>query len=130
MVFTLVCAFGSEEVDSVMRFKQMVVTGVLLLTGAGSVSAGREPAVVQIVIDQAAFSVLKKPIAVGDIVEWVNNDVVDHTATEKVPEKARGWDAVVRVGRKVRVEMKKPGTIDYVCRFHPNMTGQIVVRAR
>jgi len=113
-----------------MRFKQLVVTGVLLLTGAGSVSAGREPAVVQIVIDQAAFSVLKKPIAVGDIVEWVNNDVVDHTATEKVPEKARGWDAVVRVGRKVRVEMKKPGTIDYVCRFHPNMTGQIVVRAR
>jgi len=113
-----------------MRFKQLVVTGVLLLTGAGSVSAKREPAVVQIVIDKAAFAPLKKALTVGDVVEWVNNDVVDHTATEKVAEKAKGWDAVVRVGRKVRVEMKKPGTIDYVCRFHPNMTGQIEVRAK
>ena len=113
-----------------MRFKQLGVMGVLLLTRAGSVSAGREPAVVKIVIDQAAFSVLKKPLVVGDIVEWVNNDVVDHTATEKVGEKQKGWDAVVRVGRTARVEMKKAGKIDYICRFHSNMTGQIDVRAK
>ena len=106
------------------------VTGVLLLTGAGSVSAGREPAVVQIVIDKVAFAPLKKPLTVGDIVEWVNNDVVDHTATEKVAAKDKGWDVVVRVGRTVRVEMKKPGKVDYICRFHPNMTGQIEVRAK
>jgi plastocyanin len=112
------------------RFKQLAVMSVVLLTGAGSVSARREPAVVQITIDQAAFAALRKPLAVGDVVEWVNNDVVDHTATEKVPGKSKGWDAVIRVGRKVRVEMKKAGKVDYICRFHPNMTGTIEVRAK
>jgi plastocyanin len=123
-----VCAVGTREADNEMRFKQLIVAGVLLLTGAGSVSAGRQPAVVQITIDQAAFSVLKKPLEVGDVVEWINNDVVDHTATEKVGPKEKGWDAVIRAGRKVRVEMKEAGKVDYICRFHPNMTGTLVVQ--
>ena len=82
--------------------------------------------VVQIVIDQVAFTPLKKPLVVGDVVEFVNNDVVDHTATEK----NKAWDVVIRVGRKMRVEMKTAGTIEFFCRFHPNMTGQVTVRAK
>jgi plastocyanin len=124
----LIGALTREEADSMMRFKQLALTGALLLTGAGPVSAGRQPAVVQITIDQAAFSTLKKPLKVGDVVEWVNNDVVDHTATEKVGPKEKGWDAVIRVGRKVRVEMKEAGKVEYICRFHPNMTGTLVVQ--
>jgi plastocyanin len=35
---------------------------------------------------------------------------------------------VIRAGRKVRVEMKEAGKVDYICRFHPNMTGTLVVQ--
>jgi plastocyanin len=80
--------------------------------------------VVQIVIDKVAFTPLKRPLKVGDVVEFVNNDVVDHTATEK----NKAWDVVIRVGRKARVEMKTAGAIDYYCRYHPNMTGRISVQ--
>jgi plastocyanin len=92
-----------------------------------SVAPAARPAssgVVQVVIDKVAFAQLKAPLRVGDVLEFVNNDVVDHTATEKT----KAWDATIRVGRKARVEMKAAGTIEYYCRFHPNMVGRIVVR--
>ena len=108
----------------------MLLAAIATVSAVASPAARVEPAVVKIVIDKAAFEPLKKPLVVGDVVEWVNNDVVDHTATEKVGEKQKGWDAVVRVGRTARVEMKKAGRIDYICRFHPNMTGHIEVRAK
>lgn len=120
------------------RLRRVTQVGIAVFLAAASVSARPEPAVVTIVIDKAAFEPLKKPLLVGDVVEWVNNDVVDHTATENTKatkgtegaKDAKGWDVVVRVGRKARVEMKKPGKIDYICRFHPNMTGTIEVRAK
>jgi plastocyanin len=37
---------------------------------------------------------------------------------------------VVPVGKKARVVLKKAGTFDYFCKFHPNMVGKIVAAKR
>ncbi len=108
---------------------RMLIVAGLLLTSAASgatmpASAQEKPRIVQIVITEATFTPLKDPLKVGDVIEWVNNDVVDHTATAK----NKDWDVVIRVGRKVRMPLKKAGTVDYFCKYHPNMTGQIVVK--
>lgn len=121
---------SSSRRSTLRRLVAVGAAAVLSLPLASTSFANGEVEVVQIVIDKVAFTPLKKPLVVGDIVEFVNNDVVDHTATEKVAEKQKGWDVVIRVGRKARVEMKTAGTIDYYCRFHPNMTGQLTVRPK
>jgi plastocyanin len=91
---------------------------------AGSASAVA-PATVRIPIGPMAFSAAPGPVRVGDVVEWVNNDVLDHTATEK----KAGWDVTMAPGKRARVVMKKAGTFDYYCRYHPNMVGRLVVSA-
>ena len=34
----------------------------------------------------------------------------------------------IAAGKKMRVVMKKAGTLEYYCKLHPNMSGTIVVR--
>jgi plastocyanin len=89
---------------------------------AGSASAVA-PVTVQIPIGAMAFSTAQVSVTVGDTVEWVNNDIVDHTATEK----GSAWDVSMAAGKRARAVMKKAGTFDYYCRYHPNMVGRLTV---
>lgn len=57
---------------------------------------------------------------VGDTVEWVNRDFVAHTATARNGD----WDVTIPAQSSRRVLIKRPGTVVYYCRFHPNMTGE------
>ena len=63
-------------------------------------------------------------VSVGDTLEWDNSDIVAHTATSK----EGGFDVNVLPGRKGSTVVKAPGTLNYVCRYHPNMKGQIAVK--
>jgi len=58
---------------------------------------------------------------VGDRVAWANNDMFLHSAT--TPD----FDVVLKPGTSGGVRLLKPGTINYICRYHPGMKGQIVV---
>ena len=62
-------------------------------------------------------------VRVGDTLEWENSDIVAHTATSK----EAGFDVNVLPKRKGSTVVKAPGTFNYICRYHPNMKGQIVV---
>ena len=96
------------------------VVSVMLVPAFGSASA---PKVFQIVIDKATFSATPPGIKVGDTIEWINNDIFDHTATSK----SGGWDVVIPAGKRSRVVMKTAGLFDYLCKYHPNMTGTVRV---
>src|SRR5437764_12284045 len=54
---------------------------------------------------------------VGDTIEWVNSDFVAHTATAKNHD----WDVAMPPNSKKTLVLKKAGTVEYFCRFHPNM---------
>jgi plastocyanin len=60
---------------------------------------------------------------VGDSVEWKNDDIVDHTATDR----AGSFDVDVRPGEAKRARLDHAGRIQYFCRYHPNMTGSNIV---
>ncbi len=77
----------------------------------------------RIVMEDVAFSPADLKIRVGDVAEWVNRDIVAHTATAK----DGSWDVDLAPGRTMRVTLGRAGTFDYDCRYHPNMTGRIVV---
>jgi hypothetical protein len=63
-------------------------------------------------------------ITAGDTVTWVNNDTINHTATDD----DSAWDTgVIEPGESVSVVFTTPGTANYHCELHPTMTGTVVV---
>ena len=90
------------------------------MPGSPASPAGTTQAVLMKAI---AFAPTQVTVHVGDTLEWANQDIVAHTATAK----DKSWDVNVPPGKSGRLVMKAAGTFDYICRYHPNMTGEIVV---
>jgi plastocyanin len=86
--------------------------------------AAKAGATVQITISGIAFAERKQPLAVGDTIEWINKDVVDHTATAK----NKDWRVIIAANGKATLVLKRAGTVEYFCEYHPNMTGRLVIR--
>jgi plastocyanin len=78
---------------------------------------------IQIIIDKMVFSPTETKASVGDTIEWVNNDVLRHTATARNGD----WDVEIAAKKTSSLVLKDVRSIDYYCRYHPNMTGRIVV---
>lgn len=92
-----------------------------LAFGLAAVPAHAET--IQIAIENLAFAPAEVSAKVGDTIEWVNKDVFAHTAT------ARNGDFNVNQPPKKTVTsvLKKQGTVEYYCRFHPNMKGVLKI---
>ena len=93
------------------------VTALLLALGSA------DAAVIQIKMTQVAYAPAEVSAHVGDTVEWTNDDIVAHTATAR----NGAWDEIMQPNGKASITLKSPGTIEYYCRFHPNMVGSITV---
>ena len=100
---------------------------IRIRAGRSCAEAGAEkpaPKAWLITIDKATFGSTPAGVAVGDTIEWVNNDIFDHTATAKTGT----WDVVIPAGKRARAVMKKAGTFEYYCKFHPNMVATVTVK--
>ena len=72
-----------------------------------------------------AFQPAQIEIAVGTTVTWTNNDTVPHTSTATDGT----WDSGNLDQRQSYSHtFDEAGTHDYVCLYHPNMRGTVVVR--
>ena len=91
-----------------------------LVSGA-SISA--LAATVQISMDNLEIAPKEVSAKVGDTIEWVNNDAFAHTATAKNGD----WDVMLPPKKSGSLVLKKAGTFDYYCRFHPNMKATLTV---
>jgi plastocyanin len=78
---------------------------------------------IQVKMEKLAFVPTEFTAHVGDTIEWINSDFVAHTATAR----DGSWDVLLPVNTKKTVVLKAEGTIEYYCKFHPNMTGKISV---
>lgn len=78
---------------------------------------------VAIVIDDMAFAPAPADIRAGDVIEWKNQDFVAHTATAR----DGSFDVELPAGTSAKVELKRPGEVAFYCRYHPGMTGAIIV---
>jgi len=64
-------------------------------------------------------------VHVGDRIQWLNDDIVPHTATAKDQSFDSGD---IAAGQSWTFIARKAGTFDYACRYHPMMAGRLVVR--
>ena len=100
------------------RWALPVVAGLMFGT---SVSAHAET--IQITMENLVFSPAEASAKVGDSIEWVNKDIFAHTATARNGD----WDVTMPPKKTVTLVLKKAGSIDYYCRFHPNMKATLTV---
>ena len=97
-----------------------------LTVGAGRASAGENPAILQITIDNFSFAPATLTVSPGTEVTWVNHDDIPHTVVsdDKATFKSRALDT----DEKFSFTFTKPGTYTYFCSLHPKMTAKVVVQ--
>lgn len=98
-------------------------TSLIVFALFGVLSFPAQAETIQVVMDKMAFMPTEVTAKVGDTIEFVNKDIVAHTATATNGD----WNAVTATKQTARVEMKKAGVADYFCKYHPNMKGRVTV---
>jgi plastocyanin len=100
------------------RWYLPVVTALAL-----AMSVSSHAATIQITMENLVISPAEASAKVGDTIEWINKDIFAHTATARNGD----WDVTMPPKKTVTSVLKKPGTVEYYCRFHPNMKATLIV---
>jgi len=94
-------------------------------SGSDNLATGPKAKTHKVNIKNSAFSPARVTLKVGDKITFRNRDSLAHTATDQ----GGSWDTGDMAGKKsVRLSFDTPGTYNYVCRYHPNMRGSVVVQ--
>ena len=94
----------------------------LIAMMAPASAAPAQAKTIEVTIDAPQYAPPEIEAKAGDTVEWTNKDILAHTATMR-----GGWDVMIPPNKAARVLLKRPGQIEYYCRFHPNMRGRITI---
>jgi len=81
---------------------------------------------IHVTIQNLVFVPAEVHAKVGDTIVWDNRDVFVHTATAR----DGSFDINIPGNKPAQLEPKQAGDVVYYCRFHPNMTGRLVVENR
>ncbi|MBR1143599.1 cupredoxin domain-containing protein [Bradyrhizobium sp. AUGA SZCCT0431] len=90
---------------------------------AGAIAVPAHAATIQIVMDDLVVSPAQVTAKVGDTIEWINKDIFAHTATARNGD----FDVAMPPKKTVTSVLKKAGTVEYYCRFHPNMKAVLTI---
>jgi plastocyanin len=104
----------------------VVLAGAALSAAPASAPAAkpRAPVIYTVILKDMKFGPTPPAIHVGDTIEWDNEDIFLHSATAK----DKAFDAELKPKAHLWTTFRKPGTYAFACRYHPGMTGTIVVR--
>jgi plastocyanin len=104
-----------------MRRGSYLTVAAELLFGTMAVPAQAET--IQITMTNLVVAPSEVSARVGDTIEWINNDVLAHTATARNGD----FDVMMPPRKTVTSVLKKAGTVEYYCRFHPNMKAVLTI---
>ena len=81
------------------------------------VSVSAQAATIEISMENLVIAPAELSAKVDDTVEFINKDIFAHTATARNGD----FDVTMPPKKTVTMVLKKAGTVEYYCRFHPNM---------
>jgi plastocyanin len=110
-------------VTSLRRLRRGAVGALLLFVCSNAGAAQPAHRIFQVRIDKMAFGRTPADARVGDLIDWVNADFLRHTATAA----DRSFDLDLAPGAHARLILRKPGKVAFRCRYHPSMTGVLVI---
>ena len=101
----------------------IVLAALVIATGAAQTRP--RPRTHTVTIAEMRFTPETLSVASGDLIVWVNKDIVPHTATSK----DAGFDSKpIEPGASWNVRVKKAGKFGYVCTLHPTMKATLQVK--
>src|SRR5687767_4169815 len=119
-----------ERVRVGKLFVGLLVVGVLVGGCGGddapeASSGGDESGSVTLTAADFAFSPADLSAGAGDTIEFTNEDDTEHSFTSEeagIDEDAEGGGSV-----SISLADVEPGSYEYVCKYHPEMTGNLEV---
>ena len=103
----------------------LTVAALVLNTGAAPAPPQPKPKVHKVSIAEMRFTPPTLSGARGDLIIWVNKDIVPHTATSE----AGGFDSkTIEPNASWSVRLRTAGKFGYVCLLHPTMKGVVEVK--
>ena len=100
--------------------RRTLLIALALLAGA---TVPAQAATIQIVMDNLVVSPAQVTARVGDTIEWINKDIFAHTATARNGD----FDVPMPPKKTVTSVLKKAGTVEFYCRYHPNMKATLTI---
>ncbi|WP_407117478.1 cupredoxin family copper-binding protein [Bradyrhizobium sp. LMG 9283] len=82
-----------------------------------------DAATIEITMEDLVISPAEISAKVGDTIRWVNKDVFAHTATARNGD----FDVMLPPKKSATSVLKKAGTVEYYCRYHPNMKATLKI---
>jgi len=110
----------------VMRPSLAALACALAFVFGGGAAIGTAAAATShtVVIDGVKYDPEALTINRGDTVVWVNKDPFPHTVTSK-----GNFDShSIAAGKSWKYTARKAGEFTYICTFHPNMKGTLIVK--
>ena len=109
----------------------LVILGVTLIRADSTAAKAAAPTPVPFAVTIAdfAFKPATLHVPVGATVHWTNTDEVAHTVTTTGKPAVTFDSGNMDQHQNYAFTFAKAGTYDYVCTYHPNMTGKIIVGA-
>ena len=101
-----------------------ILLALVLVAPLGQQPVSAHATTIQISMEKLLFQPAETQAKVGDTIEWVNNDFLAHTATATSGD---NWNVVIAPKKTEKLVLQKSGTIDYYCKYHPNMKGKLIV---
>ena len=101
----------------------LLAGAALAVAPASSLAAKAAPSVHTVTLAQMKFGSVPKSIRVGDAIAWVNDDIFLHSATAA----DKSFDVELKPKARLWTTFHKAGTYPFSCRYHPGMTGVLVV---
>lgn len=103
------------------------LTLVALPASPALVAANAGAAEITVSMDGAAYQPVQVNAAVGDTLRFVNNDTVKHDVF--VPTADHAFDlGALEPGEERRLTLRKAGTFEVECVFHPEMLSKVEVK--
>lgn len=78
---------------------------------------------IEITMENLVISPAEVSAKVGDTINWINKDVFAHTATANNGD----FDVMLPPKKAASSVLKKAGTVEYYCRYHPNMKATLKI---
>ena len=97
----------------------LAAPAILLALSGGQVVA----ADYTVVVNKMMFGPLPAELHVGDTITWKNDDIFRHSATAK----DKSFDVDLPAKQEVVMPLEQAGGWDFVCKYHPGMTGTLLV---
>lgn len=99
------------------------LASIALAVAFSSMAVPAPAATIEITMENLEISPQDASAKVGDTIAWINKDVFAHTATAKNGD----FDVTLPPKKSASFVLKKAGTVEYYCRYHPNMKATLKV---